>query len=489
MDLAAKPALLLFLDEPTSGLDANAAFSIVRFLKKLCAAGQAIICTIHQPSSILIQQFVMILALNPGGNSFYFEQVGANGDAVVKYFADRGVQYPPNKNVAEFILETAIKGGRRVDGKRIDWNKAWLQSKELEVMKEEIACIRSERSKVEVQVSSSRNEFAASTWTQTQLLTRRMLHNIGEIHPTFMASSSPPLLSGSLLALHSSDSVTQSSICKIDFHTLPNPTYPTNSGERRCTKFYQNRALWEARELPSRIYGWIAFCTASVVTEIPSAFICGTIYFLRFYFPPGLPTSASTAGYVYLMTTLFFLFMSSWGQWICVFVPSFTVISNVLPFFFVTFATLNGVVVPYFQLPTFWRHWMYYANPSQWWISGVISTVLADIPVSCSQKEAPYFNPPPDQTCAEYAATFVRTAGRGYITNPTESSNCGYCPYTSGTEFSATLNISPDDKWRDLGIFSVFVVTTIGRWCISLFISSGSECTVLESPVYLDFVR
>ena len=60
VELAARPSLLLFLDEPTSGLDSQSAFSIVRFLKKLCRAGQAIVCTIHQPSSMLIQQFDMM---------------------------------------------------------------------------------------------------------------------------------------------------------------------------------------------------------------------------------------------------------------------------------------------------------------------------------------------------------------------------------------------------------------------------------------------
>lgn len=55
VELAAKPQLLLFLDEPTSGLDSQSAFSIVSFLRKLARAGQAIVCTIHQPSSEIIQ--------------------------------------------------------------------------------------------------------------------------------------------------------------------------------------------------------------------------------------------------------------------------------------------------------------------------------------------------------------------------------------------------------------------------------------------------
>ena len=66
VELAARPSLLLFLDEPTSGLDSQSAFSIIRFLRKLSNAGQAILCTIHQPSSVLIQEFDEILALNPG---------------------------------------------------------------------------------------------------------------------------------------------------------------------------------------------------------------------------------------------------------------------------------------------------------------------------------------------------------------------------------------------------------------------------------------
>lgn len=67
VELAAKPELLLFLDEPTSGLDSQSAFNIVRFLKKLAAAGQAILCTIHQPNSALFGSFDRLLLLKSGG--------------------------------------------------------------------------------------------------------------------------------------------------------------------------------------------------------------------------------------------------------------------------------------------------------------------------------------------------------------------------------------------------------------------------------------
>ncbi|CAI4400617.1 ADM_collapsed_G0027870.mRNA.1.CDS.1 [Saccharomyces cerevisiae] len=63
VELVTKPSLLLFLDEPTSGLDAEAALTIVQFLKKLSMQGQAILCTIHQPSKSVISYFDNIYLL------------------------------------------------------------------------------------------------------------------------------------------------------------------------------------------------------------------------------------------------------------------------------------------------------------------------------------------------------------------------------------------------------------------------------------------
>lgn len=173
VELAAKPQLLLFLDEPTSGLDSQAAFSIVRFLRKLAQAGQAIVCTIHQPSSMLIQQFDMILALNPGGNTFYFGPVGRDGSAVIKYFGDRGFVCPPSKNVAEFILETAAKATRK-HGRRMDWNEEWRNSEQNREVLDEIERIKQERSKVPMAEAGEQYEFAAPTTLQTYLLTKRI---------------------------------------------------------------------------------------------------------------------------------------------------------------------------------------------------------------------------------------------------------------------------------------------------------------------------
>jgi ATP-binding cassette subfamily G (WHITE) protein 2 (SNQ2) len=67
VELAARPKLLVFLDEPTSGIDSQSAYRLVSFLRSLADRGQAILCTIHQPSAELMQQFNRILLLRKGG--------------------------------------------------------------------------------------------------------------------------------------------------------------------------------------------------------------------------------------------------------------------------------------------------------------------------------------------------------------------------------------------------------------------------------------
>ncbi|KAF2753895.1 ABC drug exporter AtrF [Pseudovirgaria hyperparasitica] len=468
VELAAKPSLLLFLDEPTSGLDSQSAYSIVRFLKKLAAAGQAIVCTIHQPSSVLIQQFDMILALNPGGNTFYFGPVGDNGQDVIDYFAKRGVDCPPRKNVAEFILETAAKPIKGKDGRRIDWNDEWKKSDDNAALIKEIDQLCSDRSKnADQRNKEDIKAYAAPIYLQTVELTKRTFRQHWRDPSYYYGKLFVSVIIGifngfTFWKLGNSVQDMQNRM----FTSFLIIVFPPTIVNAVVPKFFQNMALWQAREYPSRIYGWFAFTTAQVVTELPIAVVGAVIYWVLWYFPAGLPTDSSTAGYVFLMTMLFFFFQASWGQWICAFAPSFTVISNVLPFFFVMFSLFNGVVRPYSMLPVFWRYWMYYVNPSTYWIGGVLAATLTGQPIQCTSSETTRFSAPPGLTCADYAGAFASASG-GRLENPDAmGQTCEYCQYTVGDQYLATLNIEARDKWPYFGIFLAFVVS---NWALVYF--------------------
>jgi ATP-binding cassette, subfamily G (WHITE), member 2, SNQ2 len=129
VELASKPELLLFLDEPTSGLDAQSAWNLVRFLRKLADQGQAILCTIHQPSSLLFESFDRLLLLERGGETVYFGDIGRDSRVLREYFARYGAVCPSNVNPAEYMLEAIGAGITPRVGPR-DWKDIWLDSPE-----------------------------------------------------------------------------------------------------------------------------------------------------------------------------------------------------------------------------------------------------------------------------------------------------------------------------------------------------------------------
>lgn len=339
VELVAKPSLLLFLDEPTSGLDSQSSFSIIHFLKRLTAAGQAIVCTIHQPSSVLFEQFDMVLALNPGGRTFYFGEIGPGGQTIIDYFGARGAHCPPQKNVAEFILETAIKGTQQADGSWVDWNAEWQASDENAAVMTEIdrvaqaAAAAAASNEVENTSSGLNTEYAVPVWLQTAMLTQRMYRHYWRDSSYLYGKLFTSVIIGVFNGFTFWQAGQKQSITDMQdvmfscFILIIIPSIIVNAV---LPKFYSHMALWQARELPSRIYGWVAFCTAQILAEIPYAVMGAVVYWLLWYYPTGLPADSSTAGYVFLMTVLFFLYQASLGQWICAWAPNFTVISNVL---------------------------------------------------------------------------------------------------------------------------------------------------------------
>lgn len=84
VELVAKPDLLLFLDEPTSGLDSQSSWAIIQLLRKLSKAGQSILCTIHQPSATLFEEFDRLLLLRKGGQTVYFGDIGKNSATILE---------------------------------------------------------------------------------------------------------------------------------------------------------------------------------------------------------------------------------------------------------------------------------------------------------------------------------------------------------------------------------------------------------------------
>lgn len=132
VELSAKPSILLFLDEPTTGLDSESAFGVISFLRMLANSGTTVLCTIHQPSAILFQQFDRLLLLVEGGRTAYFGTIGENSQTVIEYFEKSGARTcSAGENPAEYIIETASHSS-------IDWSEVWKTSQEFQAVTTEV---------------------------------------------------------------------------------------------------------------------------------------------------------------------------------------------------------------------------------------------------------------------------------------------------------------------------------------------------------------
>jgi ATP-binding cassette subfamily G (WHITE) protein 2 (PDR) len=189
VELVARPQLLLFLDEPTSGLDSQTSWSICDLMETLTKSGQAILCTIHQPSAMLFQRFDRLLLLAKGGKTVYFGEIGQNSATLMDYFTrNGGPPLPPKANPAEHMLEViGAAPGVTTD---IDWPAVWKQSREYKVVQQELETLKSSSQATPALSdtdASEFKEFASSYSTQMKEVTNRLFRQYWR-SPSYMYS-------------------------------------------------------------------------------------------------------------------------------------------------------------------------------------------------------------------------------------------------------------------------------------------------------------
>lgn len=173
VELAAKPDLLFFLDEPTSGLDSQTAWSILALLRKLTNHSQAILCTIHQPSAMLFQQFDRLLLLEKGGRTVYFGNIGPESRTMIQYFERFGAHHcTESENPAEWML-TVIGAAPRNTAIR-DWSATWRGSPEYSQVQQELTRLEQQSSQNVSAHAGADKSYASSFPAQLWFCTKRV---------------------------------------------------------------------------------------------------------------------------------------------------------------------------------------------------------------------------------------------------------------------------------------------------------------------------
>ncbi|WWD20557.1 hypothetical protein CI109_105033 [Kwoniella shandongensis] len=458
VELAAKPDLLLFLDEPTSGLDGQSAYNIVRFLKKLCAAGQKILCTIHQPNALLFQSFDRLLLLQRGGECVYFGDIGPDSSVLIDYLEKNGAKVPGDVNPAEFMLEAIGAGSRkRIGG---DWGEKWRNSPEFQHVKEEIQQLKSQALATPDDGKTKHTEYATSFMFQLKTMLRRtnvaLWRNADYQWTRLFAHLAIALVvTLTFLQLDNSLASLQYRVFAIFFATI----LPALVLAQIEPQYIMSRMTFN-REASSKMYSSTVFALTQLLAEMPYSLVCAVAFFLLLYYGVGFSYASSRSGYFFLMILVTEVYSVTLGQAVAALSPTILIAALFNPFLLVLFSLFCGVTAPPPTLPYFWRSWMYPLDPFTRLISGLVTTGLQDQSVVCKPEEYNVFSPPAGQTCSQWAGKFAQTMG-AYINNPDATSDCQYCQYSVGQSFFTPLEISFSTRWRDFGIFICYVVFNI----------------------------
>ena len=256
-----------------------------------------------------------MLALSPGGNTYYFGEVGESGRAIFEYFTRYDQKQVEFTNAADYLIEVVVSGMKNT-GHSVNWAEIWAQSPEAQQVQREISELRSKLPQKDVEDTRKQDLTPSPLHEQIILLTKRTSRQFwrspGYPYSRLYACFVHALINGlTYLQIGNSATDMQSKAFSCFLIIMLVPDFINGISMR----FIMNRDLWNARERPSGIYGWVAFCTAQILSEIPYAVIGSVIFYVLYYYLVGLPLGFS-AGYSFLMVFLFITFVTSWGQWI-----------------------------------------------------------------------------------------------------------------------------------------------------------------------------
>ncbi|KAG1743692.1 ABC-2 type transporter-domain-containing protein [Suillus paluster] len=469
VELAAKPKLLLFLDEPTSGLDSQSAWAIMTFLRELANNGQAILCTIHQPSAELFQVFDRLLLLRKGGQTVYFGDIGDKSSIMLDYFERNGAPHcDADANPAEYMLDTIGAGATATTS--VDWHDIWKRSPEAVELQAQIERIHADGRAQPLVETERHTEFATSWIHQAVTLTKRNFQAYWR-DPTYLIAKIILNLAGGLLIgftfFRSQDSLqgTQNKLFSIFLALI----LCVPLSQQLQSKYINIRSIYEIRERPSRMYSWTSLVTSQILVEIPWNIFCSSLFFVCWYWAVGY--AMDRAGYAYIMYGIVFpIYYTTIAEAIASMAPNAVIASLLFTMLFSFVTIFNGVLQPFRALG--WWQWMYRVSPFTYLVEGLLGHAIGGQLINCASEELVPINPPSGLNCSTYMDPFISYAG-GYLTDPGATAECLYCPYRTTDQFMLnSFNIKYSDDWRNLGIivgvavfnvFAIFVLTYIFR--------------------------
>ncbi|KFA81677.1 hypothetical protein S40288_07232, partial [Stachybotrys chartarum IBT 40288] len=463
VELVAKPDILLFFDEPTSGLDSQSAWSICTLLRKLAESGQAILCTLHQPSSQLVHMFDRLLLLGRGGEQLHFGDIGPGGRQLMNISR--------RMDSANVLLVRIQRNESSISPESLQ--AACKHQRVAYLLQLEDTLIGAGSGDVHTATSYKADQHAASVWQQFTIVTKRNFQDYWR-DPTFLYSKLFLCLGISLTNGVSfiNSPLDMQGIANITFSVFAVLVLFVMFNQQIITRMILQRDFFEAREKRAQTYPWPIFVASNIVVELTWQTIAAVLFFLTWYYPTGMwknrtPgfSSSELAGLTFILIRLFCAFTSTISQVIAVALPlqeTAIQMALLLYWFMIVFC---GILVFPINLPKFWV-FVYRASPFTYLASGMLAAGVGGTHIRCSYNEYQSLRLPTDtatwgSTCGDYLLSLAQSSG-DYVLNPgATTGHYLYCPAKETGQLFASLGMEVGRKWATVGFSMAYIVFNI----------------------------
>ena len=254
-------------------------------------------------------------------------------------------------------------------------------------------------------------------------------------------------------------------------------------------KVVHKRALFEARERPSKIYSWRVFLFAVIIAEVPPQSAIALLVFLCWYHPIGMFRIAGShtsekGALIFLLIWAFCLLISTFSHMMVAGIEQAGTAVNLaqllytlyfifcgylcplpsLVLMFLLTCSLSSVLVRPDNLPAFWS-FMNRVSPLTYLIGGMAIAGLAETSVTCAPLELLSIKASAGQTCDQFLQPYIQCVG-GLVANPEVTGACQFCPVAKTDDVLTTLGYSYAQRWQYFSLMLVYVSFNVAGACL-----------------------
>jgi ABC-type multidrug transport system ATPase subunit/ABC-type multidrug transport system permease subunit len=375
IELITNPSIL-FLDEPTSGLDSYTALAIMTLIKEQANLGRTVICTLHQPSSEIVELMDSLLVMTDGHIVYHSSPL-----LIEEWFQKLDFTFPDIGNPVDYLMDIISSQDERFETKE-EQNELLLTS-----YKQSLLPIEAGEEDEELRHVKT---FSLGVWAQFCFL--------------FIRSCKDTFRSKMLLRAKIGIAVFLSAILDMLFYKISDDRQGIQN--RNGLFFMLNVGLFMSgmvqvvltfplqravflKEQSCGMYGSYTYFWTKLIPELIPEVLTPALFFVMLYWAVELNTDSYDKPLIFLgICILVHMAGSSVGLFVGCVVSNVDSISAFIPMVFMPNLVFSGFLANLDSIPIPIR-WLTYLTPFRYSFASMVQNEYHGITLSCEDESPP----------------------------------------------------------------------------------------------------